>query len=80
MSAIVLPTFNWDSVRTSLNCKENTPDTLQNELSQQNDLNISIAGFGPPPSFDRSIQNSYPYRRRRIVLEGIFLRMNFSGR
>jgi len=26
--------------------QENTPDTLQNELSQQNDLNISIAGFG----------------------------------
>jgi len=40
MSGIVLSTFNWDSVRTSLNCKENTPDTLQNELSQQNDLNI----------------------------------------
>jgi len=47
MSGIVLPTFNWDSVRTSLNGKENTPDTFQNELPQQNDLNISVAGFGP---------------------------------
>ncbi len=55
MSGIVLSTFNWDSVRTSLNGKENTPDTLQNELSQQNDLNISIAGFGRGVKIDKSM-------------------------
>ncbi len=32
--------------------QENTPDTFQNELPQQNDLNISIAGFGSPSLLD----------------------------